>query len=65
MPDPSSVCWTLEVIDTVEWKGLACETNQGKGLVSNVNTLVITESAGIKFEIEEGTMKEWNDMETK
>ena len=65
MPDPSSVCWILEVVDTVEWKGLACETNQGKGLVSHVNTPVITESAGVKFEIEEGIMKEWNDVETK
>ena len=53
------------MIDTVEWKGLAWKTNQGKGLVSHVNTPVITESAGVKFEIEEGTMKEWNDVETK
>ena len=65
MPDPSSACWILEVIDTVEWKGLAGETNQGKGLVSYVNTPVITKSAGVKFEIEEGTMKEWNDVETE
>ena len=65
MPDPSSVCWILEVIDTVEWKGLACETNQGKGLVSHVNTPVITESGSVKFEIEEGTTKEWNEVETK
>ena len=32
--------------------------------MSRVNT-VITESAGVKFEIEEGTMKEWNDVETE
>ena len=44
MPDPSSVCCILEVIDTVEWKGLVCETDQGKGLVSYANTPVITES---------------------
>ena len=28
----------------IERKGLACETNQGKGLVSHVNTAVIIES---------------------
>ena len=53
------------MIDTVEWKDLAWKTNQRKGLVSHVNTPVITESAGVKFEIEEGTMKEWNDVETE
>ena len=37
------------MIDSVEWKGLACETNQGKGLVSHVNTLVITESVGVSL----------------
>ena len=41
--------WILEVIDTVEWKGLACETNQGKGLVSRVNTPVIAESVGVSL----------------